>query len=60
MNQIVQPALAMPDRAFERLAADVHQVLQLHGVAAYLDSDRERLNAALWDYIHPDLVDAEE
>lgn len=50
------PPAAMPDRAFAALAGEVAEVCDRHGVAVHLDADRERLESALWGFIHPDLA----
>ncbi|MCP2340176.1 hypothetical protein [Actinomadura rupiterrae] len=51
-----QRARVMPDRAFQDLATEVAEVLNRHRVQVHLYSEWERLEAALWEFIHPDLA----
>jgi len=46
----------MPDREFGALADDVAAICQRHRVPVWSDEDRDRLDAALWRFIHPDLA----
>jgi hypothetical protein len=41
---------------FAELAEEVTATCQRHGVRAWSEDDRDRLNAALWRFIHPDLA----
>jgi hypothetical protein len=46
----------MPDREFGALAGDVAAACIRHGVPAWSEDDRGRLERALWRFIHPDLA----
>lgn len=46
----------MRPRDFAELADEVAATCQRHGVRAWSEDDRDRLNAALWRFIHPDLA----
>jgi hypothetical protein len=46
----------MPDREFAALAGDVATACARHGVPAWSEDDRDRLEQALWQFIHPDLA----
>ena len=46
----------MRSREFGDLAGDVAAVCGRFGVPAWSEEDRERLEAALWRFIHPDLA----
>ena len=46
----------MRSREFGELAGDVADVCGRYGVPAWNEEDRERLEAALWRFIHPDLA----
>ena len=46
----------MRSREFGDLAGDVAAACQRYGVPAWSEEDRERLEAALWRFIHPDLA----
>ncbi len=45
----------MRPRDFAALAGEVAMTCQRYGVRAWSEDDRDRLNAALWRFIHPDL-----
>ncbi|MFC5187006.1 hypothetical protein [Actinomadura harenae] len=60
MKTIPRCALPMAAREFESLVAEVRDVLDRCGVPVHLDRDRDRLDEALWAFIHPDLVHGEE
>ena len=49
-----QPADAAP--RFAGLADEVAATCQRYGVPAWTEDDRDRLEAALWRFIHPDLA----
>jgi hypothetical protein len=46
----------MRPRDFAGLADEVVDTCQRYGVRAWSDGDRDRLDAALWRFIHPDLA----
>ena len=46
----------MRARELADLTDEVAAVCQRYGVPAWTEDDRERLEAALWRFIHPDLV----
>jgi hypothetical protein len=46
----------MRARDFAELADDVAATCHRYGVTAWSEDDRERLDAALWRFIHPDLT----
>jgi hypothetical protein len=46
----------MRPRDFAGLADEVAATCQRYGVRAWSEDDRERLDAALWRFIHPDLA----
>ena len=46
----------MRPRDFAELADEVAAACQRHGVRAWSEDDRDRLDAALWRFIHPDLA----
>ncbi len=46
----------MRPREFAALADEVAATCQRYGVRAWSDDDRDRLAAALWRFIHPDLA----
>ena len=46
----------MRGREFGELAGDVAAACGRYGVPAWSEEDRERLEAALWRFIHPDLA----
>ena len=48
----------MRAREFTGLAGEVAATCQRYGVPAWTEDDRERLEAALWRFIHPDLADS--
>ncbi|WP_067812654.1 hypothetical protein [Actinomadura kijaniata] len=50
--------LPMRPNAFADLADQVAQVLDEHGIAVYFTDDRQALDQALWEFIHPDLADS--
>ena len=45
----------MPRREFDALAGEVAAVCRRYGVDAWDPGDVDRLDAALWRFIHPDL-----
>ena len=45
-------------RELADLTDEVAAVCQRYGVPAWTEDDRERLEAALWRSIHPDLADS--
>ena len=47
----------MRGREFAALAGEVAATCQRHGVPAWTEDDQQRLDAALWRFIHPDLAD---
>jgi hypothetical protein len=52
-----RPASApMRPRDFADLADEVAVTCQRYGVRAWSEHDRDRLCAALWRFIHPDLA----
>jgi len=59
MTAIPAEAPARPPmraREFTGLAGEVAATCQRYGVPAWTEDDRERLEAALWRFIHPDLA----
>jgi hypothetical protein len=46
----------MADRAFTAFVSEVAAVCDRHRIPAHLDRDAERLERALWEFIHPDLA----
>jgi hypothetical protein len=46
----------MRPRDFAGLADEVAAACQRFGVRAWSEDDRDRLDAALWRFIHPDLA----
>ena len=46
----------MRPRDFASLADEVAATCQRYGVRAWSEDDRDRLAAALWRFIHPDLA----
>jgi hypothetical protein len=52
------PATSPPmrPREFAELADEVAATCQRYGVRAWSEDDRDRLTAALWRFIHPDLT----
>jgi hypothetical protein len=46
----------MPRREFDALAGEVAAICQRYGVDAWDPADVDRLDAALWRFIHPDLA----
>ena len=46
----------MRGREFTGLAGEVAAICGRYGVPAWTEDDRERLEAALWRFIHPDLA----
>jgi hypothetical protein len=46
----------MRPRDFPELADEVAAACQRYGVRAWPEHDRDRLAAALWGFIHPDLA----
>jgi hypothetical protein len=46
----------MRHREFAALAGDVAGACIRHGVPAWSEDDRDRLERALWRFIHPDLA----
>ena len=46
----------MRAREFAALAAEVTATCQRYGVPTWTEDDRQRLEAALWRFIHPDLA----
>jgi hypothetical protein len=46
----------MRARDFGALADDMAAICDRHGVPAWAEDDRNRLEAALWRFIHPDLA----
>ncbi len=46
----------MRAREFAALSDEVAATCQRHGVRAWSEYDRDRLAAALWRFIHPDLA----
>ena len=46
----------MRGREFGELTGDIAATCQRYGVPAWTEEDRERLEAALWRFIHPDLA----
>ncbi len=52
-----RPAIPpMRPREFASLAGEVTAACQRYGVRAWSEDDRDRLAAALWRFIHPDLA----
>ena len=47
---------SMRARELADLTDEVAAVCQRYGVPAWTEDDRERLEAALWRFIHPDLA----
>ena len=50
--------LPMRARELAGLTDEVAAVCQRYGVPAWTEDDRERLQATLWQFIHPDLADS--
>ncbi|WP_433474968.1 hypothetical protein ACQPZP_40875 [Spirillospora sp. CA-142024] len=50
------PKPPMRDREFHALADEVAAVCDRNGLSTWLNDDRERLDAALWEFAHPDLA----
>lgn len=50
------PRPPMPDREFDALADKVAAICGQSGVPVWTDDDRDRLDQALWHFIHPDLA----
>jgi hypothetical protein len=46
----------MRSREFGELADTVADLCARYGVPAWAEEDRDRLEAALWRFIHPDLA----
>jgi hypothetical protein len=46
----------MRAREFTDLAGEVAAACQRHGVPVWSEDDRDRLETALWRFIHPDLA----
>jgi hypothetical protein len=46
----------MRGREFTDLADDIAATCGRYGVPSWSEEDRERLEAALWRFIHPDLA----
>jgi hypothetical protein len=46
----------MRGREFTSLADEVADACQRHGVPVWSEDDRDRLNVALWRFVHPDLA----
>jgi hypothetical protein len=46
----------MRQATFHALTEQVAAVCERHGVSVWLERDRQRLNAALWAVVHPDLA----
>ena len=46
----------MRGREFTGLAGEVAAICGRYGVPAWTEDDRQRLEAALWRFIHPDLA----
>ena len=46
----------MRPREFAELAGEVAATCDRYGVRAWTEDDRDRLEAALWRFIHPDLA----
>jgi hypothetical protein len=53
-GQVTSPPMRPCD--FAQLADEVAAACQRHGVRTWSDYDRDRLDAALWRFIHPDLA----
>lgn len=49
-------SLPMRPRDFAELADEVAATCQGYGVRAWSEDERDRLAAALWRFIHPDLA----
>ena len=58
MTAPAQPTARPPmgDWEFGALADDVATACIRHGVPAWSEDDRDRLERALWQFIHPDLA----
>jgi hypothetical protein len=53
-GQVTSPP--MRPRDFAQLADEVAAACQRHGIRAWSEHERDRLDSALWRFVHPDLA----